>query len=190
MKKIIILLFLIVGSVVSASDDKPVEYLGMFEKEKKSFTVKRDNQTVVFQRTMTSCAKNKGWFQDFVPAEGITLVNEKDMLNALNDKDSLIVDMRIISHFERGTIPFSINIPYTDVALRMDELGCEETDNGLDCKNAKKVYGFCNGPVCAQSPIAMRTMLSLGFPANKLFYYRGGMLVWDALGLPTVKGEF
>jgi hypothetical protein len=52
------------------------------------------------------------------------------------------------------------------------------------------VVGFCNGPVCPQSPTAMRAMIRDGFPADKIYYYRGGMLDWDALGLTTVEGEF
>ena len=56
--------------------------------------------------------------------------------------------------------------------------------------SAKNVYGFCNGPVCPQSPSAYRAMVREGFPATKIYYYRGGMLDWDALGLTTVKGEF
>jgi hypothetical protein len=38
--------------------------------------------------------------------------------------------------------------------------------------------------------MAMAAMTRDGFPATKIYYYRGGMLDWDALGLTTVKGEF
>ena len=44
-----------------------------------------------------------------------------------------------------------------------------------------------NGPVC---PMAIKAMTRDGFPANKIYYYRGGMLDWDALGLTSVKDEF
>ncbi|GIR69462.1 MAG: hypothetical protein CM15mP74_07130 [Halieaceae bacterium] len=36
----------------------------------------------------------------------------------------------------------------------------------------------------------MRAMIRDGFPAEKIHYYRGGMLDWDALGLTTVEGDF
>jgi len=39
-------------------------------------------------------------------------------------------------------------------------------------------------------PTAMRVLVRNGFPAEKIFYYRGGMLNWDALGLTTVPGDF
>ena len=59
-----------------------------------------------------------------------------------------------------------------------------------DCSKAKKVYAFCNGPVCPQSPTAINAMVRDGFPVDKIYYYRGGMLDWDALGFPIVKDEF
>ncbi len=32
-------------------------------------------------------------------------------------------------------------------------------------------------------------MIREGFPTDKIYYYRGGMLDWDALGLTTVEGS-
>ncbi len=72
----------------------------------------------------------------------------------------------------------------------MSELGCVKTAKGMDCSKAKKVFAFCNGPTCPQSPIAIRAMTREGFPADKIYYYRGGMLDWDALGLTSIKNEF
>jgi rhodanese-related sulfurtransferase len=147
-------------------------------------------ETIVITRTMTACAKNKGWLQPLVPAPGITPVTEVEVLEAIGDPDILLVDMRTMAWFFERTIPGAMNIPYTEIAMRLDELGCENSDAGLDCSNAKTVLGFCNGPVCPQSPMAMNAMIREGFPAEKILYYRGGMLDWDALGLTTVEGQF
>ena len=38
--------------------------------------------------------------------------------------------------------------------------------------------------------MAIRAMTRDGFPADKIYDYRGGMLDWDALGLTSVKDEF
>jgi len=46
---------------------------------------------------------------------------------------------------------------------------------------------WCNGPWCGQSPHAIRGLLDLGYPAEKLYYYRGGMQAWQSLGLTVVK---
>jgi len=169
---------------------KKVEYLGLFNMKEKKYIVRSGDKVIEIKRTMTSCGKNKGWFQPFVPAKGITPVTEEDMLHALNDKNAIVVDMRTEDYYLKETIPTAINIPYTEMGVRLNDVGCKEDGNKWDCSNAPKIYGFCNGPVCPQSPMAMREMIRNGFPANKIYYYRGGMLDWDALGLTTVKGEF
>lgn len=114
----------------------------------------------------------------------------REMLPALNDKDALIVDMRLDSEFFIETIPGAINVSYLDVEPHMETLGCRKKGDKWDCSDAKKIYAFCNGPVCTKSPIGIRKLISLGFPAQKIYYYRGGMLVWSAIGLTMVKGEF
>lgn len=182
------------SSFVLAQPSSPAspELLQIMEKSTK-FTVNTPKGPIEITRVMTSCAKNKGWLQPLIPFKGVVPVDEIDVLNALNDKDSLVVDMRDVNDRVKGTIPGSIGIPYTEVTMRMDELGCKKVSSGSkkwDCSKAKKVYAFCNGAVCPQSPIAMTAMAREGFPANRIYYYRGGMLDWDALGLTTVKGEF
>lgn len=158
----------------------------MSKDDDKSFTA----GGIKFTRTMTPCAKNKGWLQVLVPFEGVHPVTEIDILKSIDDKDALLVDMRTQDWFADATIPTAINIPYTEVAGRMEELGCTKTDGKYNCADAKKVYAFCNGPVCPQSPMAMKAMIRDGFPADKIYYYRGGMLDWSALGLNTVEGDF
>jgi len=179
-------------AVMAESNSPKAEPLRILTEDDKtmSFTVGEGDDAIIIRRTMTSCAKNAGWLQELIPSPGIHPITEIEILKALNDKDSLLIDMREQGHFVEGTIPTAINIPYTEVALRMDELGCLKKDNKWQCDNAKKVYGFCNGPVCPQSPIAMKAMVRDGFPADKIYYYRGGMLDWEALGFTTVEGEF
>ena len=165
------------------------EDLRIIGEDKVFVTTSGSGEEVNITRQMTPCAKNKGWLQPLVPEPGIVPVTEIEVLNAINDEDFILVDMRTQEWFLDATIPGSVNIPYTEVAMRMDELGCSKGDDGWDCANAMKVLGFCNGPVCPQSPTAMRAMIRDGFPAEKIYYYRGGMLDWDALGLATVEGD-
>jgi hypothetical protein len=84
--------------------------------------------------------------------------------------------------------PDKASTPYTEVADRLDELGCEPDFDGWQCAQAKHVELFCNGLWCGQSPTAIGTMVSLGYPAERIFYYRGGTQSWRGLGL-TVAGE-
>ena len=69
------------------------------------------------------------------------------------------------------------------------KVGCERSSAGLRCEQALNVVLYCNGPNCGQSPTAMAAMVEAGFPASKIFYYRGGMLAWTSLGLTTRENE-
>jgi rhodanese-related sulfurtransferase len=59
-------------------------------------------------------------------------------------------------------------------------------DSPWDFSKAKDVLLYCNGMWCGQSPRAIKNLLALGYPAEKIFYYRGGMQAWQSLGLTTV----
>ncbi|MEX8497634.1 MAG: rhodanese-like domain-containing protein [Leptothrix ochracea] len=182
----------LLSPALQAAEPEKLRILG----EEKKFTVQTDKGPVEITRVMTTCAKNKGWLQPLVPVPGVVPVTEIEILHAMNDKDAILVDMRESEDRVKGTIPGSYHIPYTEVAGRMNELGCKKIDKPVagakpwDCGAAKKVYAFCNGPVCPQSPTAIAAMTRDGFPATKIYYYRGGMLDWAALGFPVVAGDF
>lgn len=125
--------------------------------------------------------------QPIQPAPGVTTIGELELLAMLEDPEAMVVDGRVRQDFEGGSIPGAINIPYTEAADRLDELGCEVDFDGFDCTNAKPVALFCNGPWCGQSPTAARRMIEAGYPAERIFYYRGGMQVWRLLGLTVTE---
>lgn len=163
--------------------------LTIFENQK-VVVVQTAKGPIEITRTMTPCGKNGGTIQPLVPVAGVHPIGEAEIIQALSDRESLVVDMRDTNDRVKGTIPGSLGIPYTEVVDRMAELGCTKAGNTWNCSAAKKVFAFCNGPTCPQSPTAIRAMTREGFPADKIYYYRGGMLDWDALGLTSVKNEF
>ncbi len=122
-------------------------------------------------------------------APGVTTVGEVELLEFAKAGGKLI-DGRTVEWHLDGTIPGAINMPYTQMAERLDEIGCTKTSDGKwDCANAEKVLLFCNGPWCGQSPMAIKAMLREGYPADKILYYRGGMQAWHTLGLTVVEGD-
>lgn len=140
---------------------------------------------------------------------------EKELL----DETGVIVDARTPAWFERGTIPGSINIPFTVFSLDVDDpelidlmytlgakrrgevsgltrtienlglMGGDEKNDDWDFTSAKKVMLWCNGMWCGQSPEAIHGLLRLGYPPEKILYYRGGMQAWQSLGLTVVVPE-
>lgn len=128
--------------------------------------------------------------QPMTPAEGVTTIGELELIEAMQEGDTILVDGRTPDWFAGGTIPGAINIPYTESIERLAELGCEpDFDGEFDCTNASKVIMFCNGTWCGQSPTAIREMISAGYPAERISYYRGGMLDWRLLGFNVRGGD-
>ncbi len=122
------------------------------------------------------------------------------MQGPLADGSGLLIDARTEEWHERGTIPGSINIPFNQLnpeqgadELTLEDalarLGVRETEKGRDFSAAKQLALWCNGPWCGQSPSAIKGLLSAGYPAGKIKYYRGGMQLWRIFGLPVVSPE-
>lgn len=127
--------------------------------------------------------------QPMTPADGVTTIGELEVLAALQDPNTLLVDGRVRPNFETGSIPGAINMPYTEMADRLHEVGCEPDFEGYVCdaEAVPTLVMFCNGPWCGQSPTAIKRIIEAGFPPEKIQYYRQGMQGWRMLGL-TVSG--
>ncbi|MFA6314573.1 MAG: rhodanese-like domain-containing protein [Sterolibacterium sp.] len=156
----------------------------------RQFVVQTPAGPLTITRVMTVCARNKGYLQPLVPQPGVRPVTEIEVLQALNDPATMVIDMRDEDEPLEATIPNSYHIPFNELEDRMGELGCvRRTNTQWDCAKAPDIIAFCNGPVCPQSPIGIASLVRAGFPVGKISYYRGGMMDWEALGLTTVKGN-
>jgi rhodanese-related sulfurtransferase len=131
-------------------------------------------------------------------ALGVKTVGELELLDFLVDKvrtgSGLLVDSRLPEWFQKGTIPGAVNIPWSVLVKGPDNpktarilraLGAVEENGEWDFRRAMDLMIFCNGPWCDQSSRAINNLTLLGYPPEKLFYYRGGMQVWQILGLTT-----
>ena len=114
-----------------------------------------------------------GKIQPIQVAEGVRTVGELEVIEHIQSGLPLI-DGRTPEFYEQSTIPDAINIPYTVIKERMNELDREQP-----------TVFFCNGPQCTQSPQAVRNLLKEGYPPGKILYYRGGMHDWITMGLPV-----
>ena len=134
----------------------------------------------------------------------------------LRNEAGVLIDARTLSWYKKGTIPGALNYPFALFAKPADDPSWDEIlpalgvvpaqESGVieqvlehlgladekmtfgqwDFSEAKDLVLFCNGPACDQSPRAIKGLRAVGYPAEKLFYYRGGMQLWGLWGLTTV----
>lgn len=138
-------------------------------------------------------------------APGVKTIGELELLDFLKQKSSgdnaiVVIDSRTSDWVARGTIPGSINIPWTKLFKQSKsfdpfevegiltlQFGASVKDSIWNFGHAKTLVFFCNGPWCGQSPTNIKALVNMGYPAHKIFWYRGGMQAWHSLGLTTVE---
>lgn len=154
--------------------------------------------------------------QPIEAAPGVETIGELEVLHYLDTAQPgdetyigappvLVVDSRSPEWIARGTIPGSVNIPWdkisVDVAgsfptgedqatftrILINQFGVNKSGEIWDFSKAKTLVLFCNGLWCPQSATNIKTLLRLGYPADKLKWYRGGMQDWVSAGLTTVN---
>ena len=116
-----------------------------------------------------------GSIQPMQAAKDVLTVGEQEVYH--HKKNGFpIIDARKLDTTSEVSIPGSRNIPYDELVGRMDELD----------KKHPSIF-FCNGPQCPQSSTAIKNLIKVGYPADKILYYRGGMHDWITLGLPVKR---
>ncbi len=138
--------------------------------------------------------------QDIQPIkmhEDIQTIGEVELLhfmkNKVNKKKGLLVDLRPKKAYKSESIPSAVNIPSktkknkAKVEKILKVLGAKRlADGSLDTKKVMDIAFYCNGLWCAKSSEFIKTFLDLGYPAEKMLYYRGGFQMWKILGFTTV----
>ncbi|CAA6819332.1 MAG: Rhodanese-like domain-containing protein [uncultured Sulfurovum sp.] len=148
-----------------------------------------------------------GVLQPIKLGKGLETVGELEVLihikNAQKSPDEYaLIDARTKKWFEQMTIPTSINIPFNTIAYEEDKeeedfdsedeyneykedytklfklLNVKIVEDELDFSKAKSLVLFCNGSWCSQSPNAIYKLVNMGYPEEKLLWYRGGVQDW------------
>ena len=136
-----------------------------------------------------------------IAAEGVRTVGELELLDFLiqdvADETGLLIDARMPNWYNSETIPGAVNAPFvifTKASAKRERIlklfgVTTDTSGQANFSNVIKLTLFCNGPWCDQSPRAINGLISAGYPAEKIQYYRGGMQAWKSFGLTTVLPE-
>lgn len=113
-----------------------------------------------------------------------------------NKKKGLLIDLRPKKVYKKESIPSAVSIPYAtkDNTVKLKKilkiLGAKrKSDGSLDTSRALDIAFYCDGLWSEKSPEFIKTFLDLGYPAEKILYYRGGMQMWKILGFTTVTNK-
>lgn len=148
-----------------------------------------------------------GVLQPMKLIKGVQTVGEVEVLKQIKafEKEPskyLLIDARTERWFKQMTIPTAVNAPFNQLNYDEDldeddfktpneyqeyqknykkffkQFGIVQTKEGLDFSKAKTLLLFCNGSWCSQSPHAIMSLVNLGYPVEKLLWYRGGLQDW------------
>lgn len=214
--------------VDDGSHDEEQKLVGITP-ERDSLSVLHNGEPIVIEREQNSEAKIPSLFnktsrpcppfcvQPMKAAPNVETIGELELLDYLQETSNgsvVVVDSRLKNWVSKGTIPGSINIPWTslvasegatlksmlnsltrDFSVKLIKgknagdvskaLTDNKADEVFDYSNAKTVVLFCNGTWCGQTSESIKALLKLGYPPEKIKYYRDGMQGWVTLGLTT-----
>jgi rhodanese-related sulfurtransferase len=118
-----------------------------------------------------------GAVQPIELAPGVRTIGELELIEHLRERQP-VIDTRLAHVHREATIPGARSIPHHQILDHLDELN-----------DSTPTVFFCNGPQCAATPDAVHKLLDAGYPADAIYYYRGGMHDWITLGYPTAAGR-
>ncbi|AKS44688.1 Rhodanese-related sulfurtransferase [Octadecabacter temperatus] len=169
-----------------------------------AFTVTRDqntNATLRGEYALTSRACPPHCLQPLVVANGVNTFAELEVLTFLEGQvtggTGLLIDARAPADYATGSIPGSVNVPLptlapdnrfrTDILRALGAVG-QDAEN-LDFSQAMALAFYSGGPWSDDAPTAIESLLAAGYPAEKLFYFRGGIQAWAHAGLTIQNSQ-
>ena len=198
-------------TVIAGSHEKPVGITSTLMEQEvmhdgEAVIIKRNQNstnTIASDYALTSRPCPPFCIQPMDLAPGVETIGELELLAMMEkmnfgELDGLLIDSRTPDWAEKGMIPGAINLPWTTLSVKKSDMftisdifettfGAIPLDGMWDYSNAKTLILYCNGAWCGQSPTNIRTLLTLGYPAHKIKWYRGGMQSWQGFGLTVVK---
>ncbi len=120
------------------------------------------------------------------------------------DENNLLIDVREEKQRKLvagGAIPNSVNIVFNlldkkaidknfnaVIDLIVNKFDVTNNDNVLSFNNVKTLYFFCDGQWDPRASTVINSLLSIGYPEDKIKYYRGGLNDWHSVGLTVING--
>lgn len=111
----------------------------------------------------------------FSEGGALDAVDRQTLLQRLQQKKAIVIDVRPISEYLTAHIVGALPIPLEQLKQRLSKL-----------PRNKEVVAYCRGPFCVLAKEAVELLRSHGFRATQL---EDSVQDWHARGLPIVAGE-
>ncbi len=176
------------GSLVSKTNSKKVK-----------ITEKLNSITVIFQKKRLKIERvsNIGcppYCISPINIAKVKTVGELETINFMNsfkkNRNRILVDARSASEYKKSTIPTAVNIPYSMLKPKskyreeiLKLLGVKKLQKSWYFKRVHKLLIFDSGILDNRATKIINSLIKIGYPQNKLLYYRGGIESWRRLGL-------
>jgi rhodanese-related sulfurtransferase len=205
-----IVLLMLAGASVAANDKRgpvsitaDISYVDIIHNGKTTrIQREQDNTNIIdLEYALTSRPCPPYCIQPMRLADGVDTIGELDVLDYLQRQGRgeavLIIDSREAHWLSKGMIPGATHIPWqklhppnttpeTVAEILQFTFGVIKYGNLWDFSHARILVFYCNGAWCGQSPTNIRALLAIGYPPEKIKWYRGGMQAWQGFGLTTV----
>lgn len=166
----------------------------------KEYTIDRDSRPDHYLTngySLTSRPSPPFFIQPFEVTDKVETYGELEVLEFLEKKKGVFIDARLENWYEKSHIAGAVNIPFkiflSDTPKRTEVLkqlgGKQLANKSWDFSNAETILLYCNGAWCGQSPTAIRELISINYPEEKMKCYRGGMQSWQLLGLSVEEPQ-
>ena len=199
MKRTALACTLMAIATASAAEQLPVTADAVFMFNGQEFTISRAStidQTTITALSQTSATCPSPCLSPMIVARNVPTMGELEVIDFLSNQvesgEGLLIDARLPADRALGFIPASVNVPAATVAPTnpyRDEilmaLGAEQFQGVFNFTDAMSLVVFDAGPATQDASALITDLIAVGYPAEKIGYYRGGMLVWSTSGLST-----
>jgi len=198
--KLIFITFLLFSTLIANANVveivKGMSYVEV-EADGKTYKIERTqekNSYLTNTFALTSRPSPPFFIEPFSVSRGVETYGELEVLDFIAKQKGIFVDARLENWYAKSAIPGAVNIPFklflTESKKRdeiLKDFGVKKMDDGkLYFFDAETILFYCNGAWCGQSPTAINALIEIGYPKEKMKYYRGGMQAWQLLGLTTI----
>lgn len=172
----------LMGSVNISQDLKSVKVFY----QQKEFLIERIQDTKEM-----SCPPSCVQSMRIANVETVGEIETLQFIASLRDtKGSILVDSRVTDQYNKNTIPGATNIPHMMLEKGSKHrekiaqlLGARKLQKKWYFKNVQRLLVFDNGILDTQATRFIESLIELGYPQERILYYRGGVGSWRSLGL-------